>query len=110
VIIDEQELVKVKNKQTSLGTGAFGSVELFEYKGVRVAVKRIIPSVAKSRTDVESFLNECRILNEIKHPSIAAFIGSGFPLDLQIDCLQIDKAKLFAVQVKCAGFFYGTTL
>ena len=70
---------------------------------MQVAVKRMNPGVANSQTDIESFLRECRILNGIQHPAIAALVGCGFPMDLQLDAtapdLGIDQASMFAVQV-----------
>ena len=101
-IIKEQELVKVI-KAKPLGAGAFGSVVLCEYNGMQVAVKRMNPGAANSRTDIESFVRECRILSGIQHPAIAALVGCGFPMDLRLGVnapdVCIDQASLFAVQV-----------
>jgi serine/threonine-protein kinase len=62
-----------------LGRGGMGVVYLAvrQADGARVAVKTIVPAVAASRTQVERFLREARILCQLEHPHVVAYRDMG---------------------------------
>jgi serine/threonine-protein kinase len=62
-----------------MGRGGMGVVYLALHSsdGALVALKTIIPAVAPTKTDVERFLREARILRELAHPLIVPFLDMG---------------------------------
>ena len=69
-----------------LGEGAYGIVKLANYKGLTVAVKKLLPSFFPSGVSVkkldeeaqiilESFFNECSKLSRIRHPNVIQLLG-----------------------------------
>jgi serine/threonine protein kinase len=57
-----------------VGTGTYGVVFRGKWKGVDVAVKRIIKQTLDERTMLE-FRAEMAFLSELRHPNIVLFIG-----------------------------------
>lgn len=62
-----------------LGRGGMGVVYLArdEHDGVRVALKTVAPAVAPSRSMIERFLREAKILKHLRHPRIVSFHDMG---------------------------------
>lgn len=62
-----------------LGRGAMGVVHLAvrTSDGSAVALKTIIPTVSGTKSQVERFLREAKILRELDHPNIVAFREMG---------------------------------
>jgi pSer/pThr/pTyr-binding forkhead associated (FHA) protein len=62
-----------------LGRGGMGvvSLALRLADGTCVALKTIIPQVAATKTDIERFLREVRILSALDHPNIVRFREAG---------------------------------
>jgi serine/threonine-protein kinase len=65
--------------QRELGRGGMGVVYLAreEAGGGDVAIKTIAPAVAPTSVQVERFLREARILEQLRHPNIVAFRAMG---------------------------------
>lgn len=70
---------RIKYKQLKLGKciskGGFGLVFTGEYKGRRVAIKKIRPDRSGDVPEIEMFLKEIIIMAVLYHPRIVEFIG-----------------------------------
>jgi len=62
-----------------LGRGGMGVVYQAEREadGTVVAIKTVIPAVAGSRKQLDRFFREARILRDLDHPNIVAFLDMG---------------------------------
>eukprot|EP00890_Picochlorum_soloecismus_P000597 jgi/Picsp_1/1538/NSC_05016-R1_serine threonine-protein kinase ctr1 len=60
-----------------IGEGAFAIVHLAEYNGQQVALKVLREEHLKVDSEVETFLDEIRMMKKLKHPSIVELIGMG---------------------------------
>ena len=58
-----------------LGHGSNGEVKLGQYRGLSVAVKLPRPLQSGHESVLQSFLNECHRLSEMRHPNIVLFMG-----------------------------------
>jgi serine/threonine-protein kinase len=65
--------------ERELGRGGMGIVykARAEAGGGTVALKTIMPAVAPTRVQIERFLREARILEQLKHPNIVGFRAMG---------------------------------
>ena len=75
-LLDPREVIYKQEKESLLGTGAFGEVYRGKYKGRAVAIKLY---TAKENTKVEEGFKELRaeskILEQLHHPSIVSMVG-----------------------------------
>ena len=75
-LLDPREVIYKQEKESLLGTGAFGEVYRGKYKGRTVAIKLY---TAKESTRVEESFKELRseskILEQLHHPSVVSMIG-----------------------------------
>jgi eukaryotic-like serine/threonine-protein kinase len=69
---------------SELGRGGMGVVyhAVREADGTEVALKTILPCVTPTRTDVERFLREARVLQQLRHRNIVGFQDLGNAGDL----------------------------
>jgi serine/threonine-protein kinase len=65
--------------ERELGRGGMGVVYLArqEPAGDAIAIKTIMPAIAPTGVQVERFLREARILEQLRHPNIVAFRAMG---------------------------------
>lgn len=70
---------RIDHKLLKLGQciskGGFGLVFLGEYKGRRVAIKKIRPDRSVTTAEIETFLKEIIMMAVLYHPRIVEFIG-----------------------------------
>ena len=75
-LLDPREIIYKQEKESLLGTGAFGEVYRGKYKGRVVAIKLY---TAKENTKVEEGFKELRfeskVLEQLHHPSIVQMVG-----------------------------------
>ena len=75
-LLDPREVIYKQEKESLLGTGAFGEVYRGKYKGRAVAIKLYI---AKENTKVEEGFKELRaeskVLQQLHHPSLVCMVG-----------------------------------
>ncbi|RLN62099.1 hypothetical protein BBP00_00004970, partial [Phytophthora kernoviae] len=80
-LLDDPVIVtnRIKYKQLKLGKcisqGGFGLVFMGEYRGHRVAIKKIRPDRNDDVSEIEVFLKEITIMAVLYHPRIVEFIG-----------------------------------
>ncbi|EGZ12650.1 hypothetical protein PHYSODRAFT_516459 [Phytophthora sojae] len=58
-----------------ISKGGFGLVFMGEYKGRRVAIKKIRPDRSASAAEIEQFLKEIIMMAVLYHPRIVEFVG-----------------------------------
>ena len=76
-LLDPREVIYKQEKESSLGTGAFGEVYRGKYKGRAVAIK-LYKAKDKENTIKEGFKELCfesKVLEQLHHPSIVHMIG-----------------------------------
>ena len=75
-LLDPREVIYKQEKESLLGTGAFGEVYRGKYKGRAVAIKLY---TAKENTKVEEGFKELRseskVLQQLHHPSLVCMVG-----------------------------------
>ena len=75
-LLDPREITYKQEKESLLGTGAFGEVYRGKYKGRAVAIKLY---TAKENTKVEEGFKELRaeskVLEQLHHPSLVCMVG-----------------------------------
>ena len=75
-LLDHREVIYKQEKESFLGTGAFGEVYRGKYKGRAVAIKLY---TAKENTKVEESFKELRaeskVLQQLHHPSLVCMVG-----------------------------------
>lgn len=59
-----------------IGKGLFGDVRKARWKGTPVAVKVFQDNVGKNKNAEEDFRAELRILEQLRHPNVAQFLGA----------------------------------
>eukprot|EP00002_Diphylleia_rotans_P012917 TRINITY_DN2522_c0_g1_i4.p1 TRINITY_DN2522_c0_g1~~TRINITY_DN2522_c0_g1_i4.p1 ORF type:complete len:1709 (-),score=377.78 TRINITY_DN2522_c0_g1_i4:217-5343(-) len=82
------ESSELRLSEKSLGFGSFAVVYEGEYKGQKVAVKKIARK-SKSTKDILSFMAEVNIMKKVKHAHVAEFLGfcteeSGFLIVMEL--------------------------
>ncbi|GMF32876.1 unnamed protein product [Phytophthora lilii] len=81
VLLDDPVIVtnRIKYKHLKLGKciskGGFGLVFMGEYRGRRVAIKKIRPDRSEDVSEIEVFLKEIILMAVLYHPRIVEFIG-----------------------------------
>ncbi|KAG2773198.1 hypothetical protein Pcac1_g15964 [Phytophthora cactorum] len=68
----DQKLLKMGR---CISKGGFGLVFMGEYKGRRVAIKKIRPDRSVTTAEIETFLKEIVMMAVLYHPRIVEFIG-----------------------------------
>ena len=68
VMIDSSDI----RLQQMLGKGGNGEVHLAEYKGAKIALKRLITI---EKENVERFRFECFLMKDLRHPNIVKLVG-----------------------------------
>ena len=75
-LLDPREVIYKQEKESLLGTGAFGEVYRGKYKGRAVAIKLY---TAKENTKVEEgfkkLRSESKVLQQLHHPSLVCMVG-----------------------------------
>src|SRR5262245_22658188 len=76
--------------EKELGSGAMGTVYRARHmkKGVRVAIKIMMPGLGSSANAQARFKRESDILKQLEHPNIVRFLGSGL----------INKSPFYAME------------
>jgi serine/threonine protein kinase len=59
-----------------LGQGGFGEVYKAQWRGTEVAVKILNPNATKSREQRDAFMEETRVMSQLRHPNVVLFMGS----------------------------------
>ena len=75
--LDPREVIYKEEKESLLGTGAFGEVYGGKYKGRAVAIK-LYKAKNKENTRKEGFKELCfesKVLEQLHHPSIVQMVG-----------------------------------
>ena len=80
------ELTGVKVTGQKLGRGSYATVYELEYRGLKCAGKKIHGDLLwredeESIHSVRRFLEECRLLSQVRHPNIVQFLGVYFEKD-----------------------------
>jgi hypothetical protein len=65
--------------EKEVGRGGMGIVYRAkrETDGKRVAIKTILPDAAADQRDIDRFLREAQILEQLDHPNVVKYLGSG---------------------------------
>uniref|UniRef100_H3GIU1 Protein kinase domain-containing protein n=1 Tax=Phytophthora ramorum TaxID=164328 RepID=H3GIU1_PHYRM len=70
---------RIDHKQLKMGrcisTGGFGLVFMGEYRGRRVAIKKIRPDRSATAAEIELFLKEIIMMAVLYHPRVVEFVG-----------------------------------
>lgn len=61
---------------SKLAKGNFGEVWLGSWLGAPVAVKTVLPSMAKDKEFIDRFMIEIRLMSNLHHPNIVMFLGA----------------------------------
>ncbi len=85
--LDEFTLKDVLISENELGCGSSGQVFELEYQGLKCAGKRVHQILNEVDYCVQGFLNECRLLSQIRHPNIVQFLGIVFEKGTQLPIL-----------------------
>ncbi|GAQ89818.1 VH1-INTERACTING KINASE-like [Klebsormidium nitens] len=62
-------------KSFLIGKGAFGEIRLASWRGTRVAVKSLLPSLSHDEQVELEFFDELRMLCKLRHPNIVQSLG-----------------------------------
>eukprot|EP00002_Diphylleia_rotans_P028415 TRINITY_DN5737_c0_g1_i3.p1 TRINITY_DN5737_c0_g1~~TRINITY_DN5737_c0_g1_i3.p1 ORF type:complete len:402 (+),score=73.99 TRINITY_DN5737_c0_g1_i3:70-1275(+) len=91
--LDEDEVTFGK----SIGIGGFGEVFEGTWRGLTVAVKRLVPSRLSER-DIKSFKAEVSIMSKLRHPNILLFLGASIQMpNLFVVTEHCEKGALYDV-------------
>ncbi|XP_064388831.1 probable serine/threonine-protein kinase DDB_G0271682 [Halichondria panicea] len=82
-----------------LGTGAYGSVEEVEIPGATVAAKKLheqlvnLGSLQQVEKWVTDFVEECKLMSQLRHPHIVQFLGVCYLPGAQLPVLLMEKLQ-----------------
>ena len=76
--LSDFNLDNIEVTQVKVGSGAYGTVTMFEYMGLKCAGKQIHPILlneGKETCVYRKYVEECHLLSKIHHPNIVQFLG-----------------------------------
>ncbi|XP_024397964.1 serine/threonine-protein kinase VIK [Physcomitrium patens] len=74
-LIDDPSEINM-DESVLIGKGSFGEIRQANWRGTKVAVKTIRPSLSKDREVRKDFLNEVELLVKLRHPNIVQFLAA----------------------------------
>ena len=107
--IKNLEIIPYENIQLGkqIGEGGFGVVYFAHLQGSVIAVKKLrVQRVSRSRLD--AFTDEVKLLNKLDHPNIVKFIGACITTPNLAICLEyMDMTVYDAIHIKRIAFSSG---
>jgi hypothetical protein len=88
--------------QQQLGEGSFGQVWKATWRDQEVAVKMLTNEVNESKAARQSFLNEMRIMSQLRHPNVVLFMAASLKPTMCIVMEFMSLGSLFDVRLPLA--------
>ena len=91
--LESYKLTGVRMTNNDLGHGAYATVKLLEFGGLKCAGKKIHELLLKEGNTgyaIKRFEEECHILSQLRHPNIVQFLGVYFPEGTKVPLLVME--------------------
>ncbi len=92
--------------QQPLGEGSFGQVWKATWRDQEVAVKMLTQEVSDSKAARQQFLNEMRIMSQLRHPNVVLFMAASVKPQMSIVMEFMSLGSLFDVRRPYLSFSF----